>query len=107
MRKLAECPNVYAKLGGLAMPDNGFGWHEAAKPATSDELVAAQKRYYLHTIECFGVERCMFESNFPVDKLSVSYAVLWNAFKKMAADFSQRTRKTCFSIGTAAEVYRL
>jgi predicted TIM-barrel fold metal-dependent hydrolase len=64
---LAECPNVYAKLGGLAMPDNGFGWHEAAKPATSDELVAAQKRYYLHTIECFGVNRCMFESNFPVD----------------------------------------
>jgi len=104
--KLAECPNVYAKLGGLAMPDNGFGWHEAAKPATSDELVAAQKRYYLHTIECFGVNRCLFESNFPVDKLSISYAVLWNAFKKMVADFSEDEKHALF-YGTAAKVYRL
>jgi predicted TIM-barrel fold metal-dependent hydrolase len=104
--KLAECPNVYAKLGGLAMPDNGFGWHEAAKPATSDELVAAQKRYYLHTIENFGVNRCMFESNFPVDKLSISYAVLWNAFKKMVAGFSEDEKHALF-YGTAAKVYRL
>jgi len=104
--KLAECPNVYAKLGGLAMPDNGFGWHEAAKPATSDKLVAAQKRYYLHTIECFGFNRCMFESNFPVDKVSVSYAVLWNAFKKMVADFSTAEKHMLF-YGTAAKVYRL
>ena len=103
---LAECPNVYAKLGGLAMPDNGFGWHEAAKPATSDELVAAQKRYYLYTIECFGVNRCLFESNFPVDKLSISYAVLWNAFKKMVADFSEDEKHALF-YGTAAKVYRL
>ena len=103
---LAECPNVYAKLGGLAMPDNGVGWHEAAKPAASDELVAAQKRYYLHTIECFGVERCMFESNFPVDKLSISYAVLWNAFKKMVADFSEGEKHALF-YSTAANVYRL
>lgn len=103
---LAECPNVYAKLGGLAMPDNGFGWHEAAKPATSDELVAAQKRYYIHTIECFGVKRCMFESNFPVDKLSISYAVLWNAFKKMVADFSEGEKHALF-YDTAAKVYRL
>jgi predicted TIM-barrel fold metal-dependent hydrolase len=104
--KLAECPNVYAKLGGLAMPDNGFGWHEAAKPATSDKLVHAQKRYYLHTIECFGVQRCMFESNFPVDKLSISYAVLWNAFKKMVADFNEAEKQALF-YGTAAKVYRL
>jgi L-fuconolactonase len=106
IRKLAECPNVYAKLGGLAMPDNGFGWHESAKPATSDELVAAQKRYYLHTIECFGIQRCMFESNFPVDKVSVSYPVLWNAFKKMVADFSTDEKQRLF-YGTAATVYRL
>lgn len=103
---LAECPNVYAKLGGLAMPDNGFGWHEAAKPATSDELVAAQKRYYLYTIECFGVDRCLFESNFPVDKLSISYAVLWNAFKKIVANFSEDEKHALF-YGTAAKVYRL
>lgn len=103
---LAECPNVHAKLGGLAMPDNGFGWHEAAKPATSDELVAAQKRYYLHMIDCFGAERCMFESNFPVDKLSISYAVVWNAFKKMVADFSESEKDALF-YGTAAKVYNL
>ncbi len=104
--RLSECPNVYAKLGGLAMPDNGFGWHAAAKPATSDELVTAQKRYYLHTIECFGVNRCMFESNFPVDRLSISYPVLWNAFKKMVADFSEDEKHALF-YGTAVMVYRL
>lgn len=103
---LALCPNVYAKLGGLAMPDNGFGWHEATRPATSDDLVSAQKRYYMHVIECFGPERCMFESNFPVDKLSISYAVLWNAFKKMTAALSQSEKHALF-YGTAAKVYRL
>jgi predicted TIM-barrel fold metal-dependent hydrolase len=103
---LAGCPNVYAKLGGLAQPDTGFGWHEAAQPATSDEIVAAQKQYYLHTIESFGVDRCMFESNFPVDKFSISYAVLWNAFKKMVADFSEDEKNALF-YGTAAKVYRL
>ncbi len=103
---LAESPNVYAKLGGLAMPDSGFGWHEAARPPSSDDLVAAHARYYLHTIDCFGVNRCMFESNFPVDKLSVSYPVLWNAFKKIVADFSDDEKQALF-YGTAANVYRL
>jgi len=104
--EIAKCPNVVAKLGGLAMPDNGFGWHERAKPPTSDEFVAAQKRYYLHAIECFGVERCMFESNFPVDKWSISYAVLWNGLKKIVADFSAEERDAlCYR--TAARVYRL
>ena len=106
IRELAGCPNVSAKLGGLAQLVNGFGWHEAAKPPTSDEMVAAQKRYYLHTIECFGPERCMFESNFPVDKVSVSYPVLWNAFKKMSADFSEDEKAMLF-YGTAARVYHL
>ncbi|HRW08315.1 MAG TPA: amidohydrolase family protein [Caldilineaceae bacterium] len=94
--ELAQCPNVYAKLGGLAMPDNGFGWHEASCPATSDELVAAQKRYFDHMIDSFGAERCMFESNFPVDKLSIAYPVLWNAFKKIAADYSASEKDALF-----------
>ena len=64
--KLAECPNVYAKLGGLAMPINGWGWHKRELPASSDELVAKHEKYYSHTIEIFGADRCMFESNFPV-----------------------------------------
>ncbi|MEZ4622752.1 MAG: amidohydrolase family protein [Caldilineaceae bacterium] len=93
-------------MGGLAMPDNGFGWHEASCPATSDELVAAQKRYFDHMIDSFGAERCMFESNFPVDKLSIAYPVLWNAFKKIAADYSASEKDALF-YGTAAKVYRI
>ncbi len=68
--ELARCPNVVAKLGALAMPDNGYGWHERATPPTSDEILEAHRPWYLHAIECFGPERCMFESNFPVDRAS-------------------------------------
>ena len=103
---LAECRNVYCKLGGLAQPDNGFALHTAPRPPTSDELVALQGRWYRHAIECFGPERCLFESNFPVDKVSVSYRVLWNAFKKLAAEFSADERHAML-YGTAARVYRL
>lgn len=103
---IARCENVYAKLGGLAMPDNGFGWNQQDVPPTSDEFVAAQKDYYLHTIDCFGPERCMFESNFPVDKFSLSYHVLWNGLKKMVAGFSEQEKSAMF-YHTAAKVYRL
>jgi predicted TIM-barrel fold metal-dependent hydrolase len=103
---IARCPNVVAKLGGLAMPDNGFGWDTAERPPTSDEFVAAQARYYLHTIDCFGPERCMFESNFPVDRWSLSYTVLWNGLKKIAARFTPSERDAMF-FGTATRVYRL
>jgi len=104
--EIAQCPNVVAKLGGLAMPDNGFGWHLAARPPTSDEFVAAQSRYYHHMIECFGPNRCMFESNFPVDRMSLSYRVLWNALQKIARDYSVSERDAMFR-GTATRVYRL
>lgn len=103
---IAECPNVVAKLGGLAMPDNGFGWNGAERPPTSDEFVAAQRRYYDHAIACFGAERCMFESNFPVDRLSLSYHVLWNGLKKIAAGRSEAEKQALFH-GTAERVYRL
>ena len=103
---IARCENVVAKIGGLAMPDNGFGWHTAERPPTSDEFIEAQGRYYLHTIEQFGPERCMFESNFPVDRLSLSYRTVWNAFKKLVADFSAGERDAMLR-GTAARVYRL
>ena len=88
------------------MPDNGFGWHERERPASSDELAEAQSCYYEHTIDCFGPSRCMFESNFPVDKLSISYPVLWNALKKIAAPYSEDEKQAMF-YGTAAKVYRL
>lgn len=103
---IAACPNVYAKLGGMAMPDNGFGWDSRDRPPTSDEFVVAQKKYYLHMIACFGPDRCMFESNFPVDKLSISYQILWNGMKKMVSGFSEDEKHAMF-YGTAEKVYRL
>ena len=103
---IAACPNVVAKLGGLAMPDNGFGWNTAERPPTSRQFVAAQARYYVHTIEAFGPERCMFESNFPVDRFSVSYRTLWNGLKLIAGPYSPAERDQMFRL-TAATVYRL
>jgi predicted TIM-barrel fold metal-dependent hydrolase len=103
---IASCQNVVAKIGGLAMPDNGFGWHTRERPPTSDEFVAAQERYYDHTIECFGPDRCMFESNFPVDRWSVSYPVLWNGLKKIAAKYTDDEQDAMF-YRNAARVYRI
>ena len=104
--ELARCPNVVAKLGGLVMPINGFGFHKRETPATSDELVAATRDYYLHMIDCFGPDRCMFESNFPVDKQSCSYQVLYNSFKKIAAGCSDAEKAALFH-DTAVRVYRV
>jgi len=106
IRALADCPNVVVKLGGLVMPLNGFGFHKREQPIGSVELAEATRDWYLHTIECFGVVRCMFESNFPVDKASVSYRVLWNSFKRIAAGFSAAERAALFH-DTAVRVYRL
>ncbi len=104
--ELARCQNVVAKLGGLVMPINGFGLHKQTKPPSSDEIVAITSDYYRHTLDAFGPARCMFESNFPVDKQSCSYAVLWNAFKKLAAGFSAGEKADLFH-DTAARAYRL
>ena len=104
--ELARCPNVVVKLGGINMPVNGFGWHRRPSPPTSDELASATRDYYLRTIDKFGPRRCMFESNFPVDRVSCSYVVLWNAFKKIATGFTKDERAQLFH-RTAAEVYRL
>jgi predicted TIM-barrel fold metal-dependent hydrolase len=103
---VATCPNVVLKAGGIQMPVNGFGWHQRARPPSSDELVAANSPWYLHAIEAFGPARTMFESNFPVDRASCSYTVLWNQFKKLTRDFSADERVAMFA-GTAARVYRL
>ena len=103
---LATCPNVVVKLGGLGMPLCGFDWHERAALPGSVELAEAMKPYYLWCIEQFGVERCMFESNFPVDKMSYGYAVMWNAFKRIAGAFSPSEKAALFH-DTAVKVYRL
>jgi len=104
--QLADLPHVHFKLGGINMKVNGFDWHKRATPPGSDELVDRTARYYEHCIDTFGVDRCMFESNFPVDRESCSYNVLWNAFKKMTRTRSQQDRAALFH-DTAARFYRL
>ncbi len=103
---LAQCPNVVAKLGGIHMAINGFGWHKREPRPTSQQLAEATARWHLHTIERFGPERCMFESNFPVDKVSCSYLVLWNSFKRLTAGFSAGEKAALFH-DTAVRVYGL
>jgi L-fuconolactonase len=106
IRKLSECSNVVVKLGGLGIPLGGFQSFMSTPPATSAELAAEWKPYIQTCIEVFGVDRCMFESNFPVDSATCSYAVLWNAFKRLTASASQDEKTALFS-GTATRIYRL
>jgi predicted TIM-barrel fold metal-dependent hydrolase len=106
IRKLAECPNVSVKLGGLAMVFPGFESCLADPPASYEQLAQEWRPYLETSIEAFGVDRGMFESNFPVDILSCNYATLWNAFKHFAAGYSDSEKTALFS-GTAAKVYRL
>jgi predicted TIM-barrel fold metal-dependent hydrolase len=103
---LSLCPNVVVKLGGLGMPLTGFGWHEQPTPPNSAELAEAMAPYYNWCIDHFGADRCMFESNFPVDKLSYSYTTIWNAFKRISKDFSSTDQAALFH-DTAVKVYRL
>jgi predicted TIM-barrel fold metal-dependent hydrolase len=106
IRQLATCPNVTVKLGGLAMLVAGFAFHERPIPPSSQELAEAWRPYMDACIEDFGASRCMFESNFPVDKAMCSYPVLWNAFKRIAADASPAEKALLFH-DVAARVYRL
>ena len=104
--ELAACQNVVAKIGGLNMDINGFGWHEKPKPPTSEELMEATRPYYEYMIELFGVDRCMFESNFPVEKLTCGYGIMWNTFKRLTAGYSDDEKAKLFH-DTAARIYRL
>ena len=106
MRALAACPNVVVKLGGLGMPSYGFGFDLRDTPAPSAELAEAWRPYIELCIEAFSPARCMFESNFPVDKASCSYRTLWNAFKRIAAGASEDEKAALFE-GTARHVYDL
>ncbi len=104
--ELAKCPNVNVKLGGVGMMSFGFDFHERDVPPSSEDLAAAWRQYIEPCIEAFGVDRCMFESNFPPDKQSGGYTELWNAFKRITAGASA-AEKTALYSGTAARVYRL
>jgi predicted TIM-barrel fold metal-dependent hydrolase len=104
--ELATCPNVMVKMGGINMKISGYGWHKRDQPPSSEELATMTAPYYLHCIEHFGADRCMFESNFPVDKVTCSYHLLWNAFKRIAADCSAAEKADLFC-GSATRFYRL
>jgi predicted TIM-barrel fold metal-dependent hydrolase len=106
IRALAKCQNVVVKLGGMAMRIAGFDFHEKADPPSSETLAAAWKPWVETCIEAFGASRCMFESNFPVDKGSYGYAPFWNACKLLARGASASEKADLFS-GTAARFYRL
>ena len=88
------------------MPRCGFGWHERSRPPGSAELAEAMAPFFHSCIEMFGAGRCMFESNFPVDRISYSYTVLWNAFKRIGKEYSEEERAALFH-DTAVRVYRL
>ncbi|MBL4721289.1 MAG: amidohydrolase family protein [Alphaproteobacteria bacterium] len=104
--ELARCENVVVKLGGLGMKMAGRAWHKHPQPPSSEELAEAWKPYLMHCIDAFGPSRGMFESNFPVDKASCGYGVLWNAFKRIAVDFSDDEKSALFH-DNAARVYQL
>ena len=104
--ELAALPNTVVKLGGLTMYVTGFHFHRRPKPPGSEELAKMWKPYIETCIEAWGAERCMFESNFPVDKGMCSYAVLWNALKRLAYGASAAEKTALFS-GTAMRVYKL
>ena len=101
---VAACPNVVCKLGGVGMPRTGFDWHLRNQPIGSEELAAGLAPLLHYCIEQFGPERCMFESNFPVDKVSYSHHILYNAFKRLSAGYSATERAGMFH-DNAVRVY--
>jgi L-fuconolactonase len=106
IEELATCDNVHMKLGGIGMPLFGPAWPGQPTGPTSAELAALWQEKVAFCIDMFGPDRCMFESNFPVDRFSLSYVVLWNAFKLMTQDRNARDRASLFR-DTATRVYRL
>ena len=103
---VAKCPNVNLKLGGIGMPRLGFDWHTRDTPIGSEELAASMAPLMSYCIEQFGPDRCMFESNFPVDKVSFSHPVLFNAFKRFSSRYSASERAALFH-DTAVRAYRI
>ena len=103
---VAACPNVVVKLGGIGMTRTGFDWHTRHKPVGSEELASDMAPLLAYCIEKFTPARCMFESNFPVDKVSFSYNVMYNAFKRFSKAYSASERAAMFH-GTAETIYRI
>ena len=103
---LAQCPNVVVKLGGVGQPRYGFDWRLRETPIGSEELAEAMAPLMTYCIERFGPDRAMFESNFPPDKVSYSYNVMYNAFKRMTSGYSASERAAMLH-DNAARVYSI
>ncbi len=103
---VAECPNVTVKLGGIGMPRTGFDWATRDQPIGSEEMAESMAPFMTYCIDRFGPDRCMFESNYPVDKMAYSYNVMYNAFKRLSQGYSAAERASMFH-DTAARVYRI
>jgi L-fuconolactonase len=106
LRDLARFPNLDVKIGGLGMLYLGWDFHLRDVPPSSQELAQAWRPYVETCIETFGASRCMFESNFPMDKQSCAYGTLWNAFKRITADFSAAEKAALYH-DNAVRAYRL
>ncbi|CAK9069371.1 unnamed protein product [Durusdinium trenchii] len=106
MARLAKVPNVMVKLGGFGMRWVGFGFDERPTPASSEELADAWRPYISHCLTLFGVDRCIMESNFPMDRITCSYTVCWNALKKCVRNYSLEDRQKLFELN-ARRVYQL
>lgn len=106
LAEVATCDNVTLKLGGIGMPVFGLGWHHRPEPPSSQELAEAWGDELRWCIDVFGPDRCMFESNFPVDRRSCSYTTLWNTFQRVADGYSRHERDLLFH-DTAVRTYRL
>jgi L-fuconolactonase len=106
INEVGKSQNVVVKLGGLGMTFGMFDFYAREKPPSSTDLETAYRPYIETCIAAFGVDRSMFESNFPPDGASSSYPILWNAFKRLAAGYSASEKDKLFS-GTAKRVYRL
>jgi L-fuconolactonase len=106
IRDLARRPNVWVKLGGLGMAICGFNFHRRDPKPDSAELAEAWRPYLETCIDAFGPFRGMFESNFPVDRVSCDYATLWNALKRVAAGASAEEKSALFK-DNARRFYRL
>ncbi len=106
IEQVAKAGNAHVKLGGLGMPINGFGFQTREAPPSSEELADAWRPYIETCVEAFGPDRCMFESNFPVDKVSGAYRTYWNAFKRLAKGASAAEKSAMFH-DVAARFYKL
>ena len=93
MTKLAKCENVVAKISGLGMFDPNW-------------TIDSTRIFVEKTIQIFGIERCMFASNFPVDKIFNTFDTYWNSFKEITKNYSENDKQLLFS-SNAEKYYRI